>query len=492
VPASTTAVSPARRVAAAVLRRVEEDDAFADRALVGEAARVRLDAREHAFATALTFGAVQRRRTLDAVIERLARRPVARLDPAVRDALRLGLLQLLFLDGVAAHAAVDQSVELAKAGGGPGYRLVNAVLRRAVREAPAILAGLDDATPARAAVLHSVPDWVAALWWEALGPDDARALLARVNEPAESALRVNTLVASPQEVAGELERRGVEARVGMLGRPVGQLASEPASHDASPRGTAGAGQAASHEHGAVDPPGALALPESLIASAGIDLRSDPLFASGALLAQSRAAIAAARLLAPQPGERVLDLCAAPGGKTTHLAALMAGRGEIVAVERHPSRAEALRRTAHRLRVDGIVTVETGDASRPRADGPFDRVLVDPPCSGLGTLQGRPDLRWRARADAVPQLARLQGEILAAGAAALSPSGTLLYVTCTISPDENERVIERFLASAPAFALDDLGARLPALRSARLPAALQLLPHRDGTDGFFLARLRKAA
>jgi 16S rRNA (cytosine967-C5)-methyltransferase len=444
-------VSPARRVAAAVLRRASDEGAYADRALAGEAERAGLDGRERAFATALAYGAVQRRRTLDHVIERLARRPVAQLDPPVRDALRLGVLQLLFLDGVASHAAVDQSVELAKAAGGPGFKLVNAVLRAAGREGRAIVDAIDDATPAGAALRHSVPDWLAELWWEALGPDDARALLARVNEPAEGALRVNALVAEPAAVAAELRARGVAVRA--------------------------AGET---------------WPEGLVVDGAFDPRSDPLWASGALLAQSRAAMLAARLLAPAPGTRVLDLCAAPGGKATHLAALMRGEGEVVAVERHPGRADALRRTCARLHADRVVRVETADAALPRADGPYDAVLVDPPCSGLGTLQGRPDLRWRADPASIAELAALQGRILAAGAAGLRPGGALLYATCTISPAENEEVMEAFLAAHPGFALEDLGARHPVWASRREPRTLQLLPHRDGTDGFFLALLRRAA
>jgi 16S rRNA (cytosine967-C5)-methyltransferase len=465
--ATATAVSPARRVAAAVLRRVEQDGAYADRALAGEAARAGLDARERAFATRLAYGAVQRRRTLDHVIERCAGRPVERLDAPVRDALRLGVLQLLYLDGVAPHAAVDQSVELAKATGGPGFKLVNAVLRRAGREGPDALAALDDATPAGAALLHSVPDWLAELWWDALGAERAQALLACVNEPAESALRVNALVAEPGAVAAELAARGVPTRPA---RPLLGAAPPPSGSAAQPAAAAG-------------------LPEGLVAEAPFDPSADPLWDAGALVAQSRAAMSAARLLAPVRGMRVLDLCAAPGGKATHLAALMGGAGEVVAVERHPGRAEALRRTCARLRAH-IVRVETANAARPRADAPFDAVLVDPPCSGLGTLQGRPDLRWRARPEAIADLAELQLAILAAGAAALRPGGALVYATCTISPRENEQVIERFLATHAAFALDDLGGCDPGLACAGEPRALQLLPDRDGTDGFFLARLRR--
>jgi 16S rRNA (cytosine967-C5)-methyltransferase len=441
VTRSVSAVSPARRVAAAVLRRVERNGAYADRALAAEATRAGLDARERAFATQLAYGAVQRRRTLDHVIAACAGRPVEQLDAPVRDALRLGVLQLLFLDGVAPHAAVDQSVELAKAAGGPGFKLVNAVLRRAGREGTALLAALDDATPAGAAVRHSVPDWIAELWWDALGPQDARALLATLNEPAEGALRVNALVAEPAAVAAELAQRGVETRLA------------PSALDG------------------------VAIPEGLVVDSPLDPSSDPLWGSGALVAQSRAAMSAARLLDPQAGMRVLDLCAAPGGKATHLAALVGQAGEVVAVERNARRADALRRTVERLRATSIVRVETADAAELRIDGPYDAVLVDPPCSGLGTLQGRPDLRWRVQREAIAQLAELQLRILAAGAAALRPGGALVYATCTISPQENEQVVERFLADHAGYALDG--------------QALQTLAHRDRTDGFFFARLRRA-
>jgi 16S rRNA (cytosine967-C5)-methyltransferase len=212
------------------------------------------------------------------------------------------------------------------------------------------------------------------------------------------------------------------------------------------------------------------------------------------MAQSRAAMLVSRALAPQPGERVLDLCAAPGGKTTHLAALMEGRGELVAVERDPRRARTLAGAAERMRA-GNVRVEVADAAAPRSDGGFDRVLVDPPCSGLGTLQARPDLRWRVQAEAVREMARQQLQILRAGAAALHPGGVLVYSTCTISAKENERLIDELLEFDSAYELDDLAAELPSLplpspvgpRGAR---EVQTLPHRDLTAGFFIARIRR--
>jgi 16S rRNA (cytosine967-C5)-methyltransferase len=430
VPSTLTAVSPARRVAAAVLRRVEQEGAYADRALAGEAARAGLDTREHAFAMRLAYGAVQRRRTLDHVISTLAQRPPARLDAPVRDALRLGLLQLLFLDGVAPHAAVDQSVELAKAAGAGGARLVNAVLRRAAREGRGPIDALDDRTPAGAAMRHSVPDWLAELWWEALGAADARALLAQVNEPAETALRVNTLVAEPAAVAAELATRGVAVR--------------PAE----------------------------TLPEALVLDGPLDLRADPLWQAGALVAQSRAAMLAARLLAPAAGMRVLDLCAAPGGKATMQS------GEVVAVELHEGRARELEENVRRLGATNVRVVHADALDLPQELTGFDRALVDAPCSGLGVLAARPDLRWRAQ-----PLPELQLALLRAAAARVKPGGSVTFSVCTLNADENEAVVD-----ASGLGAVDLGAEWPEFRHPKRPEFLLTTPHRHGTSGFFVARL----
>jgi 16S rRNA (cytosine967-C5)-methyltransferase len=407
----------------------------------------------------LTFGTIQRRATLDHLIEELAERRPERLDSAVRAALQLGLYELLFLGGAPDHAVVSDAVELAKGptgrrrGASRGHALVNAVLRRAVREGRGRLEALDDGDPQAAAIAHSHPEWVAEMWWELLGPGRARQLMIANNEPAELALRVNSLRAEAATVKSEL---GVPARL-----------------DAE-------------------------LPEALVLEGAFAAHESSAWREGRILAQSRAAMLVSHALAPLAGERVLDLCAAPGGKTTHLAALMGGSGEVVAVERNRSRAGILAQTAKRLGAENVV-VEVADARRPRASGePFDRVLVDPPCSGLGTLQGHPDLRWRMTPERVQEMVADQVALLESGAQALRPGGVLVYSTCTISPPENERLIEGFLASHPEFRLRDLGATWPALRMDRALVkahrseltgkALLTLPSRDRTAGFFIASL----
>jgi 16S rRNA (cytosine967-C5)-methyltransferase len=422
---------------------VFERSAYADRALHGEAERVHLDPRDRALAMRLAYGVVQRRDTLDHVIETLAARPVARLEPAVLAALRLGVLQLAFLDRIPAHAAVAESVELAKRESRGGAGLVNAVLRRASREARDIVTALPEQTAAQAALKHSHPRWIAELWFEALGPEAARALMAAGNEPAEAAVRANTLRTTREQLAERLP-----------------VASHPADR----------------------------LPEGLVLDEPFDAFSSPLWEAGSFMPQSRAAMAVARVLDPRPGEAVLDLCAAPGAKTTHLAALMANEGRIVAVERHPGRADALRRTTERMGATSV-EVHTADAAAPQPET-FDRVLVDPPCSDLGTLAARPDARWRKHPHDVPELVAQQTAILAAAAGAVRPGGVLVYSTCTISAAEDEDRIAAFLGQHADFALDDPPSELPVWDHPSVPRLQQSLPHRDGTDGFFIARMRR--
>ncbi len=393
----------ARRVAYEVVRRTFEDGAYADRAFPAEADRGRLDDRDRRLAMRLAYGTVQRVRTLDHAMQTLAARPPADLQPTLRAALRLGAYQLLFSTGIPPHAAVNETVELAKAVAGRHTAgLTNAVLRRIAAAGPHWVGSLPPA------LRHSYPDWIAEEWTAMLGANDAEALMAAQNEPPELCVRVNTLRADPDAL-------------GLPGHRVEDL------------------------------------PEALVLDAPFDVAASTQLRDGLIWPQSRGSMLAARMLAPEPGMAVLDLCSAPGGKAGQLAALMSDRGRLVCVERHSGRAQALGRT---LASQGVTCAEVVVADALEyAQADFDRILLDPPCSGLGVLAGRPDARWRRSLADAEQLAGLQRQLLDHARGLLAPGGRLVYSVCTIRRGESTGIVA--------------GGR-------------QTLPHRDGTDGFYVA------
>jgi 16S rRNA (cytosine967-C5)-methyltransferase len=426
---------------------VLEEGAYADRAFRAQAERQELSGRERALAMRLTYGTIQRKATLDHLIELFSERPSEKLDRAVRTAIRLGLYQIAYLEGVADHAAVTESVELAKQARSAGHGLVNAVLRRATVEAQRAIESLPDGTPGEAAVRHSHPSWIAERWWQQLGPAEALALMSRDNEPSESAARANTLRTTPDDVVAALASEGVEARRDPL------------------------------------------VEEAVVLEQAYDLHGSPLFAAGKVMPQARASMLVAHVVDPQPGEDVLDLCCAPGAKTTHLAALMRNEGHVDAVDIDAKRARAVTTNCERLGIT-CVDVRVGDAREPVFGEGYDRVIIDPPCSDLGTLQSRPDVRWQKQPAQIEQLRRVQGAILGAAARAVRPGGRLVYATCTISVDENERQIEAFLDRHGDFSAIDLSDAYPEVATPT-HGFLQTLPHRHMTDGFFVAALRRA-
>jgi 16S rRNA (cytosine967-C5)-methyltransferase len=451
-------IAPARSLAFATIRETFEQDAFTERAFRAGAERLGLDGRERAQAQRLAYGAVQRRGTADAAIERLAGRSIRLLDPPVLAALRLGLYELLFADGTPDHAAVDQAVELVKgAGASHASGLVNAVLRRAARERAQLTSALleDDSTPEAAAVAHSAPLWLARMWWEELGPEVARSLLAACNRPPEVGVRVGS--PDRETMLEKLSAAGVEARL---------------------------------------PEGAwpLVAPDLLLVEGRTGDAVPKLVESGELTPQSRGSTAVVEVLDPQEGEHLLDLCAGPGIKTGQIATRMGGRGEVISVELDPSRAAEISAQAQRLGLRSVTVIEADAAALEMAPG-FDRVLLDAPCSDLGALASRPDARWRKSPRTIERLVEVQERALLGAAQVLRPGGALVYATCTISRRENEDRVAALLAAsaagqAPPLTLEDLGARAPGLASPLEPRCLQLRPDRDRTTGFFIARLRR--
>ena len=409
----------ARDVAFQVVRRVFEEGAYADRVFRSAADAAGLDGRDRAFAKQLAYGTVQRARTLDHAIETLGRRPVRKLDPPVLAALRLGGYQLAYLGGVPPHAAANESVELVRAAGlERAVGFTNAVMRRLAEGIHALVLALGDATPQEAAVKHSYPDWIAETFWAEHGREAAVALLESQNEPPPTVVR-----------------RTARAPAALPGEP--------------------------------DPE----LPNAL----RVDHVPEEWIEQGLAWPQSRGSQIAGLAVGAQPGERVLDLCAAPGGKATQLAETAA---EVVAVELHPGRARELEENVRRLGAENVTVVNADATELPAGLTGFDRVLVDAPCSGLGVLASRPDLRWRAE-----PLPDLQRRLLDAAVARVRPGGTITYAVCTLHRPENEDLVD-----ALGLETDDLGAEWPAYRHPTRPKFLLTLPHVHRTSGFFVARM----
>ena len=410
----------ARDVAFQVVRRVFEEDAYADRVFRSAAGAAGLDERDRAFAMQLAYGTVQRVRTLDHAIETLGRRPVRKLDPPVLAALRLGAYQLAFLGGVPPHAAANESVELVRGAGlERAVAFTNAVMRRLAEGIHDLLHALGDATPQEAAVKHSYPDWVAETFWAEHGREAAVALLEAQNKQPETVVR--------------------------------RTARAPATLPGEP-----------------DPE----LPNAL----RVDHIPDDWLEQGLVWPQSKGSQLAGLAVGAEPGERILDLCAAPGGKATQLAEIAA---EVVAVELHPGRARELEANARRLGAENVTVVNADATELPPGLTGFDRVLVDAPCSGLGVLASRPDLRWRAE-----PLPGLQRRLLEVALERVRPGGTVTYAVCTLHRAENEDVVD-----ALGLETDDLGAAGPAFRHPTRPEFLLTLPHVHRTSGFFVARIR---
>jgi 16S rRNA (cytosine967-C5)-methyltransferase len=393
---------------------------------------------------------------IDYLLTRCLDRDLEKLEPLVATALRLGAYQLLFTDRVPVNAAVDESVRCVRAAGAErATGLVNAVLRRLAAEHERIpLPTLETDPIDHLTHTLSLPRWIAERWIELYGPAEAAAFARASNEAPPQTVRVNRTRAGVAEVLTEVSERFPEAvpcRLACDGIQLGR------------RGNPGL---------------------------------DPAFLAGRFTVQDEASQLVVGLLDPAAGERVLDVCAAPGGKATAIAERVGLEGRVLALDRHARRLALVARSARRLGLRNIVCSER-DATRPLTDLitpiAFDRVLIDAPCSGLGTLRRNPDARWRIAPGDPDRLAEIQATLLRNAAATVKPGGTLVYSTCTVLPEENEWIVEAFLKRTPEFAV---------VTSDRVPdevrpvvgadGALRCLPHRHTADGFYAARLERLA
>jgi 16S rRNA (cytosine967-C5)-methyltransferase len=421
----------ARRVALDVVRRVTEEGAYSNLALPRTIARAGLSGRDAALATELAYGTLRRRLRLDDAIGPLLDRPLDTAPKSARAVLRLGAYQLLETR-IPAHAAVAETVELAE----PRHRgFVNAVLRRLASTPPGVPEGAGDDD---VAVRTGVEAWVVRELRRLLG-DEAEAAAAALAAPASLTLRANPCREDAETLERELERAGVRAERGAL------------------------------------------VPESLLVAGGSPA-SLPGFGEGWFAVQDQASTFVVRALDPQPGDRVLDVCAAPGGKAGHLACLVGPAGTLVAADAEPGRVGLIVGTLARLGVSGLVLVQ--DGRRPAVRGPFDRILVDAPCSGIGSARRRPELLWRPRRDQLSGLARTQVGIVSAVAGLLRPGGRLAYSVCTFPRAETDAACDAILRRCPDLAPVELvGPDGPAAR-------IRLWPHRHGCDAMFVAGFRR--
>lgn len=443
-------VSPARRAAFDILQRVESESAYAS-VLIAQLPETDLSREDRALTHELVLGVLRWRGLLDRLIEQYAKRPIARFDMKVVIALRLGLYQLRYLSRIPQSAAVNESVNLVKrARVTSAAGLVNALLRSAARliDQPV---GDDVSDPAeRASIELSHPAWMLERWRTMLGDDETHALALVNNSPAAQSFRINTLRFTAGDAIEQLAAEGVITRESQFA------------------------------------PGAFVVesgPGSSVAKAA---------ERGLIYIQDQASQLVSLLLDAKPGHRVLDLCAAPGSKSSHIAALTEDQAHIVSCDIHAHRLATLRSTCGRLGVTSIDAVAL-DATQAlpfvESSMKFDRVLVDAPCSGTGTLRGNPEIKWRLKLEEIEELAKLQVSLLQNASAAVADGGRLLYSTCSLEPEENEAVIREFLNDNSAFRVSEPGGARDLLTDSGF---VRTFPHRQGSDGFFAAVLEKIA
>jgi len=432
----------ARKVAAAVLTKAERGRGFIDNVLDLALSKSQLSPRDRRFAWEMTYGVVRLKKRLDYVIDQFSDNRKIRL--GTRIVLRMGVYQILFMK-VPDYASVNESVGLVHAEERRERAFVNGLLRRVVREADQLrYPDPGEDSVGYLSTFYSHPEWMIRRWLGRYGYEETESLCRANNVIPGLSVRANQLRTSPEELGEELRREGVACVRGKYIEYVMHLRGEPVTH----------------------------------------MRA---FKEGLFQVQDESAVLIGELFRPKPGEIIVDMCASPGGKCTHLAELTGDRGTIVAVDVSVKRLKPLRQNVKRLGIRSILPVVSDGTSFQvkKCDG----ILLDVPCSGSGTLRRRPDLRWRMNEGEIRALSTLQLRLLENAASLLQVGGRLVYSTCSIEPEENEEVVRRFLSSRQDFVLDPIPDRF-AKELVRDGHYLGTLPHVHGTDGIFACTLRK--
>ena len=440
-----------RQLAFLALRSVHRG-AFADAALDRAFRQVELNSLDRRLLTELVYGSVRRQRSLDALIDQLGKKTAQQQPPDLRVILHLGLYQLRYLSHIPDAAAVNTTVELAKANGFKGLAgVVNGLMRQYIRLASDAVDPLQlpDDPVERLGVQYSYPNWIVQLWLDQLGSAETAQLCDYLNQPPPIDLRVNSLIAAVDTVEAAMQAAGIA----VIRVP--------------------------------------ALPQALrlVSNAGA-IQNLPGFREGWWTVQDSSAQLVSYLLNPQPGEVVIDACAAPGGKTTHAAELMGDRGTVWACDRTAARLRKLKQNAERLNLHSIQIYQGDSRDIPEFVSQGDRVLLDAPCSGLGTLNRHADARWRQMPETVKELAQLQAELLNQAATWVKPHGRLVYATCTLHPVENEALIQAFLVDHPSWQIVPPSSDSPASTFVTPEGWIKVWPHRHQMDGFFMVQLKQ--
>jgi 16S rRNA (cytosine967-C5)-methyltransferase len=441
-----------RQIALIALREVHRRGAFADVALDRTFRNCELTDLDRRLVTELVYGSVRRMRSIDLIIDKLATKKSSQQPPELRTILHLGLYQLQYLNHIPPSAAVNTTVQLAKENGFSGLSsFVNGLLRQYIRLTDNELNPLTvtnyKSTIQRLGIIHSFPDWIVELWLEQIGETETEQLCEWFNQSPTIDLRINPLKSSIAQIETAFKSQNISvSRIPNL-------------------------------------PQALRLNGSTGA-----IQNLPGYSEGWWTIQDSSAQLVTHLLDPQPGETIIDVCAAPGGKTTHIAELIADTGTIYACDKTANRLKRLKENADRLQMKSI-QIHTGDSRHfPEFINLADRVLLDAPCSGLGTLHRRADARWHHTPENIQAQSQLQSELLANSATFVKSGGVLVYATCTIHPLENEQIVRSFLDSNPNWRIEPPTIDLPVQPSPE--GWVKLWPHRNQMDGFFMVRFKR--
>jgi 16S rRNA (cytosine967-C5)-methyltransferase len=444
----------AREVAMEILTKVEQQQAYSNLLLNQTLQKYKLDRLDVGLTTEIVYGTIQRRNTIDYFLNRFASKGIAKLEPWVRNLLRLSFYQLYYLERIPVHAIVNEAVNIAKRKGHKGISgMVNGILRNIIRSKEELVLPSELDPVRRIALKHSHPEWMVSRWVAQYGEQTTESICEANNSTPHASVRVNTVRHDRDSIMRKMMEKSLQVKPSPLTK------------------------------------------SGIIVENGGNMAYSEWFENGDISIQDESSMLVAEIVNPVSGMKVLDCCAAPGGKSAHLAEMMKNKGKVWANDIHPHKQKLIEDQAKRLKLDSIEAI-VSDAKHLAdkfAAGTFDRILVDAPCSGLGVIRRKPDLKWIKEESEIKQIPSVQLDILSTAAKLLRADGTLVYSTCTLEFEENQGVIQAFLENHPEFELDgSIDESLPGewIERMEVPSGmLRILPHYFHSDGFFIAKLK---